>query len=360
MARKHLFAIPFLFAATAATAGCTSSSDALEAANAEADATDVPTASACPFEADESVTGTVRVAFQVLPSGDLIVKDHGILEACLPNADIAWTQYASGGDVVQAFGSDSVDIGTVGSSPTVKALSAPLDLDVQVVYVQDVIGDAEALVVKDAAIASTADLAGTTIAVPFGSTAHFSVLAAVTDAGLDPATDLTIINLAPDAILGAWKGDEIDAAYIWDPTLSEILADGTQLLSSTQAAEIGAPTFDLSVASTAFIEANPAFMEAWTKAQDWAVQLIQDSPAQAAEAIAIQMGSDAAVVEGQLAGTGYLTAAELLDGYFGGDLAPVLSDTAAFLAEQGEIDAAADDEHYAGAVYTGALESIGG
>jgi len=314
--------------------------------------------SACPWEADDSITGPVRLGYQLLPSGDLVVKDQGVLEACMPEADITWTQYASGGDVVQAFGSGSLDLGTAGSSPTVRALSAPLDLDVQVVWVQDVIGEAEALVAKDPAVTDVAGLRGARIGVPFSSTAHFSLLAALRDAGLDPATDVQVINLAPDAILGAWQGDQIDAAYIWDPTLGEILADGTKLVSGKDVSAAGAPTFDLSAATTAFVDANPDFMEQWTRAQDWAVQMIEEDPAAAAESIAVQMSATPDVVETQLAGTTYLRAADQESQYLGGPLGPVLEDTAAFLHDEGQIDAVAPVEDYTAALHTDAVAAV--
>ncbi len=332
--------------------GCASAAESAASASAGAPST------ACPWEGDESVTGPVRLGHQVLPSGDLVVKDRGVLEACMPNADITWTQYASGGDVVQAFGAGSLDLGTAGSSPTVRALSAPLDLDVQVVWVQDVIGDGEALVAKDAGATGVEDLVGARIGVPFSSTAHFSLLAALRDAGLDPATDVQVINLAPDAILGAWQGDQVDAAYIWDPTLSELLADGTQIVSGLDVSAAGAPTFDLSAATTDFVDANPAFMEQWTRAQDWAVQLILEDPAAAAESIAAEMGTETAVVEDQLAGTTYLRAADQQSQYFGGPLGPVLADTAAFLAAEGQIDGALPAQEYTAALHTDSIAAV--
>ena len=314
--------------------------------------------SACPWEADGSIETSVRMGYQVIPTGDLIIKDQQVLEACMPNADITWQQYASGGDVVQAFGSDSVDLGLVGSSPTVKALSAPLDLPVSVVWIQDNIGEAEALVAKDAS--DVAGLAGARIGVPFSSTAHFSLLAALRDAGLDPSTDVQVINLAPDAIVGAWQGDQIDAAYIWDPALTAIGEDGTTLVTGKDVSAAGAPTFDFSVASDAFIEAEPEFMEQWTRAQDWAVAMIQDDPAAAAESLAVEMGTDVDVLQGQLAGTTYLTASEQQDQYFSGALGPVLEQTAVFLNEEGEVAGVSAADHYTGALYTDAISTVAG
>lgn len=154
----------------------------------------------CPWEPDESVTTSARIAWQAVPNADAVVKDLGLLEACLPNADISWVQAASGGDVVKYYGADDVDLGLMGSSPATIASSEPVvqDVDLAVVWIHDVIGDAESLVVKDPAVTDLAGLRGGTIAVPFSSTAHYSLLQALTDAGLDPAKDVEVINLDPE------------------------------------------------------------------------------------------------------------------------------------------------------------------
>ena len=146
----------------------------------------------------------------------------------MPNADISWSQFASGGDVVQAFGANSADLGLVGSSPAAKAVSAPLNLPVQVIWIYDVIGEAESLVARDPSIKGPADLRDKTVAVPFGSTAHYSLLSALAGAGLRGGTDVTLINLAPDAIPAAWQSEQIDAAWVWNPVLGELEKAGRQ------------------------------------------------------------------------------------------------------------------------------------
>lgn len=90
---------------------------------------------------------------------------------------------------------------------------------------------------------------------------------------------------------------------MWDPTLAETSAYGKELLTSSDVSEMGSPTFDFSVAATTFVEENPAFMETWTRAQDWAVNLIHEDPAAAAESMSVEMGSEVSTVEAQLAGT---------------------------------------------------------
>ena len=141
----------------------------------------------------------------------------------------------------------------------------------------------------------------------------------------------------------------------------ELEADGgTRLVSSTQAAEIGAPTFDLSAADSGFADENPEAMEQWTRAQDWAVQMLQDDPDRAAEILALQMGTDTETVRRQIDGTGYLRAGEQQEQFFSGPLADALIDTGDFLDQQGEIDAPADPQHYRDAAASSAIEEVAG
>lgn len=314
----------------------------------------------CPFPADPSVTSNVRIAYQNIPNGDLVVKDQRLLETCMPNATITWSKFDSGGDVIQAFGSNSADIGLIGSSPATKALSAPLNIPMKVVWIHDVIGKAESLVVRDKSITDINQLKGKTVAVAFSSTAHYSLLQALQDAGMDPAADVSIVNLSPDKMPSAWEGGQIDAAWVWDPTLSELLkSDGQILMSSEDTAKAGKPTYDLGAATTSFIDANPAFMTAWAKAQNAAVERILDQPDDASVSIGAVMGISPDVVAAQFAGYRYLPATEQASvDFLGGKLGQDLQDTAGFLLKQGGITAVSPPQAYAGGVDAKPAEAV--
>jgi taurine transport system substrate-binding protein len=295
----------------------------------------------CPWEADTSIDTEARIGYQNVPNVDVIVKDLGILEACMPNASIQWSNFPSGGDVVQAFGGKGLDLGLAGSSPSVIALSPSLELPVSVVWIHDVIGAAEALVVKDEAVKDITDLEGATIGVPFGSTTHYSLLQALNDAGMDASKDVKVINLQPEAMPAAWQGDQLDAAWVWNPTLASLQESGGHIvLTSADTAEAGKPTFDLGLASNAFLKANPDFMTQWAKAEDYAVSLLNDDPDKAAESIAVVMSlksvDDAKAL---LDGLTYLPASEQASpDWLGGKLGKDLFSTAQFLLQQGGID----------------------
>lgn len=338
-----------VLAAAAALSGCTTAREAEAKANAGATAT-------CPVTGNPEVKGAVRIGYQAIPNANLIVRDRRWLEACLPNATITWIGFDSGADVVQGFGSGSVDLATLGSSPATKALSAPLNVDMRVVWIDDVIGKAESLVVKDTSITTIAGLKGKTITTPFSSTSHYSLLQALADAGLNPGTDVKLVNLSPDKMLGAWQGDQVDAAWVWDPVLSELAQHGKIITGSDVTAEKGHPTFDLEGATGAFVTANPGFMETWTAVQNHAVQELAANPRAAAQSIAVQLGSTPEAVTGQLSGYLFPDARKQLE--LTAALPKQLSATAEFLKSQGDVDAVSPLKTYADGVYTDAIKKV--
>lgn len=309
----------------------------------------------CPIAIDETVSTTARIAWQGIPNGDLVVKDRNWLEACMPNASINWVRMNSGADVVQAFGADSIDVAQVGSSPAVKAVSAPLNLDLQLVWLSGIIGTAESLVTWDPAVTYLLDLAERTVAVPFGSTAHFSLQIALGQAGISEQVEL--INLAPDAMLAAWQKHQVDAAWVWEPTLSKLLEDGRVIYSSAETAAAGTPTFDGVLATRSFTAGNVEFMHVWTALQALATQELRDDPDIAAESIGLQLGISPADAQLQLKGYSYPSATEILN-YFRGDLPRTLQVTAQFLKDQAAIEMVENEPFFANILYTDALDSL--
>ncbi|MEU6564707.1 taurine ABC transporter substrate-binding protein [Nocardia nova] len=313
----------------------------------------------CPVAVNDSVTGAVRIGYQNIPNGDLIVKDTGLLETCLPKAKITWSKFDSGATVIQAFGAGSLDLGLLGSAAAARAISAPLNLDMRAVWIHDVIGPAESLIVKDPAITGVAGLRGKKIAVPFASTSHYSLLAALHAAGIE--RDVTLVNLQPDAIAAAWRDSGVDAAFIWDPTLSQLRKNGHVVTTAADTAASGAPTFDLEGARSDFVAANPAFLTVWAAAQNWAAHQLTGDPEGAATHIAAQLGIDVGAAREQLSGYTYPdAAAQAGPGYLGGQLGADLRSTAQFLLGQGQIQGLAAPQRYADAVYAEAAATVGG
>ncbi|MFB7058472.1 ABC transporter substrate-binding protein [Streptomyces vinaceus] len=309
---------------------------------------------------DSAGRTTVRIAYQAIPNADLVVKNQKLLEQALPDVDVKWVKFESGGDVNTAVIAGAVDLGLAGSSPVTKGLSAPLNIPYKVVWIHDLIGDNEALVAKPG-IGSVKDLVGKKVATPFGSTAHYSLLAALTAAGVDPSAVQTI-DLQPQDALAAWKRGDIDAAYVWTPTLSELTKDGKVLVTSRELARQGKPTADLGVVTNAFAAKHPEVVTAWIKAQDKAVAQARTAPDEAAKSIGAELGLPAQEAKRQLSELVLLSAKEQAGpDYLGspgapGKLAANLHDAAVFLKGQKAVDAVPDQAVFARAL---AVEELG-
>ena len=171
----------------------------------------------------------VRIGYQTGVDPSKVAQADGVYEKA-SDVPIDWRKFDSGADVIAAIASGSVDIGYVGSSPL--AAAASRELPIETIFVVGLIGEAEALVARNGAgIEKPADLAGKKVAVPFVSTTHYSLLAALKHGGIDPKS-VEILNLRPPEIAAAWTRGDIDAAYVWDPALGQIKTTGKVLDSS--------------------------------------------------------------------------------------------------------------------------------
>ncbi|MEV4880200.1 taurine ABC transporter substrate-binding protein [Streptomyces cyaneofuscatus] len=304
---------------------------------------------------------TIRIAYQAFPSGDLIVKEKGWLEKALPGYKVKWTKFDSGASINTAFVAGSVDLAAIGSSPVARGLSEPLNIPYQVTWVLDVAGENEALVARNGSkVSSVKDLVGKKVATPFSSTSHYSLLAALDQAGVD-ASKVQLLDLEPQDILAAWTRGDIDATYVWLPTLEELKKTGKVLVSSRELAAAGKPTLDLGVASTSFIKAHPDVLPAWRKAQAQALDLIHDDPDAASAAVGKQLGISPAEAGAQIKQGIFLKPAEQADakwlgtpGKVGG-LADNLHSAAQFLVDQKQIDSAPDLDKLRKSVYVEGL-----
>ena len=286
----------------------------------------------------------LTIAWQTTVEPSKLPQADGAFDRAL--GPIQWRKFDSGADVIAAMASGDVQIGYVGSSPL--AAAAARKLPVQAFYIVGLIGEAEALVVKkDGPIAKPADLVGKKIAVPYVSTTHYSLLAALKHWGLDPKT-VQVLNLRPPEIAAAWARGDIDGAYIWDPALGKIKPTARVLATSVDVAGWGAPTFDAWIVRRDFAEAHPELVTAFAKINGAAYADYRRAPAAwtaaASPKIAKLTGAPAADIGALLAGytlplLGEQAGAALL----GGGTAKAVADTAAFLKAQGKVPAVPAD-----------------
>lgn len=317
---------------------------ATEAVTATGTTTASATSSSYPTIVIANKPDVVRIGYQAIPNAELIAKQLQWHEQALGTA-IEWRQFESGRDVNTAIASGSIDIGLVGSSPAAAGLAQGLPYDVIAIY--DVIGDSEALAVRDS-IKSFADLKGKKLGAPFGSTTHYSLLQVLklNNIGQD---EVTLLDFNPSDLLAAWTRGDLDGAYVWQPTLQKLYDDGgTKLIGSDEVAAQGFPTFDVAVATRDFSSQYPEVVAIYVQNLSKGVDLYRSDPAQAAQLIATELNLTPEEATAQAAGLIWLTAAEQIGAdYFGttdvpGALGQALKTTADFLVEQKVLDSAPD------------------
>jgi taurine transport system substrate-binding protein len=289
----------------------------------------------------------IVIAYQTGVDPAKVAQADGAYEKAI-GQKLDWRRFNTGPDVVAALASGDVQIGNIGSSPLAAASSRQLPLVAFLVAAQ--INAAEALVVRNGSgIDSPEQLLGKTIATPFVSTAHYSLLGALKHWKIDPSK-LKIVNLNPTEINAAWKRGDIDGAFVWSPALSEIKRTGKVLTDAAEVAQWGAPTFEVWVARKDFAEQHADILErfagvtleAYADYQAHAAQWTADS-AQAVK-IAKLVGTEAADIPELLAGYHYPSAQDQLsDALLGGGVAKDIASTAAFLKEQKRIPSVLPD-----------------
>ncbi len=288
-------------------------------------------------EKPESIT----IGLQAIPNDELVAKEWYEKEL---GVKVNFKQFDSGRDVNTAMAAGSVDIAILGSTPA--AIGIAKGIPYEVFWIHDIEGDNEALAVKNQAnVQSIKDLKGKKVAVPSGSTTHYSLLSALKAEGLS-ANDVKILDMQPAEIFAAWQRGDIDAAYVWQPTLGKLLTDGKILVTSRELAQKGIVTADVGIVRSEFAQKYPDIVKKYVALQEKAFDLYSSDPENAAKSIARELKLDNEESLKEMKELVWLSAKEqLTSAYLGtsskkGDFVKTLKDTADFLVEQKAIDTA--------------------
>ncbi|WP_369789530.1 taurine ABC transporter substrate-binding protein [Rouxiella sp. WC2420] len=254
-------------------------------------------------------------------------------------AKVDWRKFDSGSSVLRALASGDVQIGNIGSSPL--AVAASQKLPIEAFLLASELGSSEAFVVKNS-IKTPQDLIGKRIAVPFISTTHYSLLAALKHWNIDPKK-VTIVNLQPPAIAAAWARGDIDGAYVWAPAVNELEKTGKVLTDSSQVGKWGSPTLDVWVVRKDFAQAHPEVVTAFARAALAAQKSYLQNPDQWLKDTSNlnTLSRLSGVPDNQIAvlvkGNRYLPVNEQVT-QLGQPVDKAIKDTASFLKEQGKVD----------------------
>ena len=241
----------------------------------------IPLMSGCGSERRASAPEQVTIAVQTLPNDESISRSWYANELGKAlGVKVIVLNYDMSGLINNAMATGNIDIAVIGTSAA--AIGISKGLPYKIFWIHNIEGENESLVVKNNSdIESIDGLIGKRVGVPFGSTTHYALLNALANAGIE-TNQVKILDLQPIDLLDAWQNDQLDAAFIWQPTLERLLDDGHVLISSRDLNERGITTADVAVVSRDFARANPDIVKKYIELQMKAHNLFKTNPKQAA------------------------------------------------------------------------------
>ncbi|NLW52505.1 MAG: ABC transporter substrate-binding protein [Tissierellia bacterium] len=283
--------------------------------------------------------GTIRV-----PNDKSVAMQKGFFTEYFEDKgiEVEFLFFDSGTAANVAFASGDLDFAGMGYTNAVVALSK--DINVELIWIHEVLGANEALVVQnDSKINSAQDLKGKKIATPFSSTSHYSLMKYLEKNDMT-SRDVTLLDMNTQDIFAAWSRGDLDATYTWEPTLSKIKESGRVIVDSEQMSKDGVSTVNIELVNKAFSSKYPELVEDYIRALSKAVDLYKNSPDEAIQAASDYLKFDKDEVKSQMQGTIWLTREEELSSeYLGTEKTPgafhnTFYETAEFLLEERKID----------------------
>ncbi|MGR3485545.1 MAG: taurine ABC transporter substrate-binding protein [Paracoccaceae bacterium] len=285
-------------------------------------------------------------------------KVQGTYEEAL-GMPVEWVSFDTGTAMSAAMASGDVDISvSQGVPPFVVATSAGQDLvilDVAVSYSDNdncvVRSDLE--IDKDTA----GDLAGSTVAVPLGTAAHYGFLRQMDHFGIDLAS-LSVVDMAPAEGAAALAQGDVAMACGWGGALRRMLESGNILLTGAEKEELGILVFDVTSAPAGFVAENEEVVADFlaVTAEANAMWNSGENTAEMLPVIANDAGMDEAATEATLSTFRFPTVEEQLsEAWLGGNAAEFMGGVAGVFVEAGSIDGALDS--YEDRIDTGPLSA---
>ncbi|MFD0897291.1 taurine ABC transporter substrate-binding protein [Loigolactobacillus binensis] len=258
----------------------------------------------------DQATKVVRIGILRVPNDVAAARQRKTLRRACAQAGyrVKYITFDSGVDANKALLSNSVDLATMGDTNAVVAMAA--GIPAKLVWVNDVIGSNEALVLKkQLGVQRAEDLRGMKIATPFASTSHYSLMMYLQQHHL--TGKVTLVDMQTPEIVAAWQRGDIDGAYTWQPSLDS-LRPSTTLVSSDKLADQGALTANVTLATDQFAKQHAAVLRQILATLGDAHTLYQRQPQWIYQATARQMAITPAAAKQQIGTSTWLPPKQLV------------------------------------------------
>lgn len=208
--------------------------------------------------------------------------------------------FASGAEAIAAFTAGRTD--GLSNVPSEAITIAANGKDFRIVYVVDTSNGGDGILARNK-ITDIAAFKGQKIAVEQGGVSHFFLLQAMAEAGLKES-DVTLVNLAPDAAAAAYQAGKVDIAVSYAPflfTANDAQKDGRIIYDSSKL-KIPTAIADLLVFDTQFVSQNPQAIEAFIRGNLKGLEFLNSNREEGLAIASKQLGVTAAELDEQLKG----------------------------------------------------------
>lgn len=310
---------------------------------------------------NNGVPKTINIGTQSLPDCQTISLATGILEKEM-NIPLNVIKYNSSMEIIDAITKEEIDIGMLGSTPSMIAFVN--DIDLKIIWLDHINATSEGLVVKNSSNINTIqDLKGKTIATPFASTSHYNLLSALNLNNISEQ-EVNIIDMNVQDTYDSWENNSIDGTYIWTPVLSDLKNnDGKFIITNQELAAQGIIATDVEVVSKKFADKYPEYVKKYINAQDESVNLYKNNKQEVVKAVSQYLNISVEEADRQMSEYAFLTAQEQLSSkYLGtssnkGDFINTLIDMGDFLLSHNNIMSIPERSEFEKFVDTSYIES---
>jgi len=292
----------------------------------------------CSNNTDTKKASEVRIGILQVPNDVAAARQLKYISSYFDkeNIKVKYIIFDSGVDANKALISGDIDFATMGDTNAVVALTSKIDA--KLVWVNDVLGNNEGLVVRNGSgIKNFDDLAGQKIATPFASTSHYSLMMTLKKHHL--LNKVSLLDMDTQDIVAAWNRGDISAAYTWQPTLTPMLKNGHFLITSEDLRDQNRITANVTLVRGGFERSHPKLVAGLLKQLNKTHAEMQSEPEVTIKAASKQMDLGYSEAKSQIGTSKWLTAKQMVNQRFLSKTFPEqLYITGKFMSQQQTID----------------------
>lgn len=258
------------------------------------------------------------------------------------SAPLNWSSFGRASDMSNALENGTIDMAlSQGIAPLLVALNN--DNDIEIIDIAVAYTGVENCVVRarlNVSAENASDLEGLKVALPVGTSVHFSLLKQLTHLGVN-ASKLTLIDMSPARAAVAFSNGDVDMACGWGTALEQMKTRGNVLLDGEELVAIGVLSFDTILVKSFYGVSSAEQISKLLNINDKLNFAFDENPEPMIAEIAASVAMTPSAARETLSGFTFLQIEEKLsEQWMDGGVQTYLKSLADFFVEQGTMNSA--------------------